>query len=296
MTGPKARQRPADEEFDAMIASSRASLLSTVRSTRSPWWRRTSGVVLGAVVLAGGATATGLAIADNQPDRAELRTGTTVLKLGVPKPGDKYVNVTFTWRCNPGGHFALQQAPGSSLIEGDCDEMNDRGERKRTDMEVWTLGGGVLRARGDLTLTLKSNLREPYEFEAAYGARPIFSGPGVEGGSDVQRAFGDPPKYRVNEYGLTVGVPKIDTATKDYPDLIPVLLNGREGYFRGDDPGYGGRDEFTNPDDYRKLWEEHRKAGLIKHRGKWIDTYRFVYAADGKTVLGKLVSGSGKDG
>lgn len=287
------RQRPSDAEFDAMIASTRTSLIATLRSSTSPWWRRSTGIALGVTLLAGGGTATALALTDDSPAEAGPRTGRTTIELGKPEPTDKYVNVTFTWRCNPGANYTLIEGGWGHFYEF-CEDRDDRGKPERRANYVYTIGRDILLDGGSLTLVLKSTLTEPYEITAAYGARPILPAPGVEGTTpeELKEPYGQPPAYDTNEYGLTVGNPTIDTAPDDWPDLMPVELNGQPGYLRTDDPGYEPGLQLPDVERLKAIDEARRKAGLIKQHGKRTDYYRFVYAADGKTILGKLYVGT----
>jgi hypothetical protein len=93
------------------------------------------------------------------------------------------------------------------------------------------------------------------------------------------------PDYPVNEYGLTVGTRNTRTPEADWPDLVPVTFHGKEAYFIKSDMV---NQMAGNPEEAVRQMKERRKLGLDVD-GK---IYQFVYAADGKTRLGKVYVGS----
>lgn len=277
-------ERPSDAEFDQMVARSRDQLLKSIRGESRPWWRRMSRfTVIASIVVAGGVA--GGAYAATQalfPSPPEvIAGGSTVVRLDEPAPGDKWLNVGIVYSCGSGESFTLRN--GDDIIfDVDCDAMFP-GE----DPAIGAGGGrGIYDSIpvGDVhgrALTLDSNLSHDYRIEASFGPTEemqplVLPGRGADGEVDWAA-----PDYEVNEYGLTVGVPKANTPEDQWPDLYPVMFEGREAYFLGE--------EMNGPmpmnlDEMKKRTDEQRREGLVDDKG---NVYRKVYAADGKTVLGK---------
>lgn len=283
------RERPTDADLANVVAGSRVRVMSEVSSRRA-WWRRLSRstIALGVVgtVAAGGIAYAAVERTADQPP--ETHTGPSVVEIGTPGPGDKWLNVSVVYRCRPGESFALRDAT-SELLSAECDRESDpeqvdpvkggvRSHGIRKSVRAGQVHGTTLRVVGDLS----SN----YRITASWGPRAVMEPAEVlpPTGSDGKPEW-DIPDYTVNEYGLTVGRPTINTPESAYPDLFPVTFKGNEAYILkrdmlGEDAG--------NPKEALRQMKERRRMGLDVH-GR---IYQFVYAADGKTRLGKMYVGS----
>lgn len=139
-------------------------------------------------------------------------------------------------------------------------------------------------------LTLDSTLTRDYRIDATFGLtatmkRLVLPDRRADGSIDWAT-----PDYTVNKYGLTVGVPKVNTPEDQWPDLYPVTFHGREGYFLGKDMNASVP---MNSAEAKTYMDRQRREGLIDDKG---NTYQKVYADDGKTVLGKIKTGTSREG
>lgn len=277
------QDRPSDAEFDQMIAHSYDQLRQSIRDEARPWWRRMSRfTVIASIVVAGGVA--GGAYAATQalfpPPPEVIAGGNSVVHL----------DVGMAYTCKPGEHFTLKSGD-SVIFDEDCDAMYYDTDEETPDGRA---PRGVAKSIpiGDVegrTLTMDSNLSRDYRIEATFSPIEemqtlVLPGRGSDGKVDWAT-----PDYKVNEYGLTVGVPRINTPEDQWPDLYPVMFEGREAYFLGK--------EVNEPiplsrEGRRKQHEERLRLGLIDEKG---NTYRRVYAADGKTVLGKILTGTSSE-
>lgn len=215
----------------------------------------------------------------------EAAKGSSVVEIGNPGRTDKWLNVSVTYRCVKGEKFVLRDDV-KELLSATCD---------RTDQSTveggGTDGGGLMKSfrlreiRGS-RLVMTSNLTQNYVVSAVWGERALLNGidPLPADGPDGKPGWKF-PNYEVNEYGLTVGPIYADSPQEAWPDLWPVSYKGEDAYFLTSemrDPIGGTSAE------QRKLDRERKRLGLDVD-GK---TYQFVYAADGKTRLGKKYTGS----
>lgn len=284
------QDRPSDAEFDQMIARSHIQLRQSIGEGARPWWRRMSRfTVIASIVVAGGVA--GGAYAATQalfpPPPEVIAGGDSVVHLDKPAPGDKWLNVGIAYTCKPGEHFTLRNAD-TVIFDEDCDAMYYSDSEEGPDGRAARgISKSIPIAEVDgRTLTMDSSLTRDYRIKATFGPIEVLQqitlpGRGADGKVDWAT-----PDYEVNEYGLTVGTPKMNTPEDQWPDLYPVLFEGREAYFLGKDMN---RAQPTNPAGAVKYMDDMRREGLIDDKG---NIFAKVYAADGKTVLGKILTGT----
>jgi hypothetical protein len=278
------RERPSDMEIGEWVAAVRPRVLARVGS--GGWLRRlrpplVAGAVVGAVAVGG------LAYAAVERTRApgpapEIRHGSSVVEIGRPAAGDRWLNLSITYRCRAGERFAVRD-DRHELVAGRCKDDDGRGLTSR----------GIAKSvpaddvRGT-RLSVVSDLSREYRVDATWGPRrsmPMAQAmPSV--GPDGVAAW-DLPRYPVNEYGLTVGDSiKINTPESAWPDLLRTTYRGRVAYFKTSEemamPG--------SPEEAVRQMKQRRALGLDVDGRQ----YRFVYAADGTTRLGKIHIGDSR--
>lgn len=278
MTG--LRERPSDAELDAWVAQARGPVLAHAVPRR--WWKVKRSLVAGSLV--GVVAAGGLAYAAVERTRtAEPPTtvkGDSVIEIGRPAPGDKWLNLSVVFRCEKGERISIS-AGSKELMESGCPKNGTvtYGERGMSGSKP----ASEIRAS---ELMVHTSLTHHYAIEASFGPRPVTVGPGrlPPEGPDGKPQW-DIPSYPVNEYGLTVGTRiTINMPHSAWPDLMPTTYQGQVAYFRtADDLAMAGTLE-----EARRQMREQKRMGL--KRGHKI--YKFVYAADGKTRLGKVFAGT----
>lgn len=271
------RERPSEAQVDAWVAAARPVVLEN--AARRHWWRRLSRptVVLSVV---GAVAAGGIAYSAVERTRTgaapELFTGDSVLEIGAPGPDDKWLNISVRFRCERGERISIR-AGAQELMESGCpkngtDSYGSRG-----------MSGSEPRADIHVTkLIVKSTISHDYRITAEWGPRAVsqrmMALPPV--GADGQPQW-KIPTYRVNEYGLTVGDHfYMDQPEETYPDLLPTRFKGRVAYFRMKD----SLQDANTLEEIERQARERREQGLDVG-GK---RYRWVYAADGETRLGKV--------
>src|SRR4051794_38671153 len=168
MTGPR-RERPTDADLANLVARSRVLVMSEVSSRRA-WWRRLSRstVALGVVgtVAAGGIAYAAVERTAEPPP--ETHTGPSVVEIGKPGPGDKWLNVSVSFRCEPSESFVLRDAM-SKIFSYNCHHESTSGDPG--------LGGrGVMKSVpvGDvhgMRLVMTSDLSSNYLVTATWGPR-----------------------------------------------------------------------------------------------------------------------------
>lgn len=280
-------ERPSDSELEAMVARARVAVMSGVASRRG-LWRRLSRptVALGVVgvVAAGGIAYAAVDRSASVPPEAHM--GPSAVEIGTPGPGDKWLNVSLSFRCEPGESFVLRD-DRSTIFSYECGDESTVAESDGRGIGGRGVADSVPADEVHGTrLVMSSDLSNNYVITATWGPRALIEMDVVlpEDGPDGKPDW-EMPAYRVNEYGLTVGVPTIRTPQSAWPDLYPVTFKGQEAYFIKADmvdaiPG--------TPEEAKRRSEERRRLGLDVD-GK---SYQFVYAADGKTRLGKKHTGS----
>jgi hypothetical protein len=274
-----ARERPSEAEIAAWVADARRPALAHAVPRR--WWRVRRSLVVGAVVGAVGAG--GLAYAaverartSEAPEPPRTVKGDSVVQIGRPGPEDKWLNLSVWFRCEKGERISISSG-GHEFMESGCPKngtvsYGDRGMSGSKPI-------GEIRST---ELVIRSTLSHQAAIEAAFGPRPVvpqFRGLPPEGpDSSLQW---DLPTYPVNEYGLTVGSRiTINTPDSAWPDLIPTTYRGKIAYFRtADTQGLAGTLE-----EARRQTRERREQGLDVGKKR----YQWVYAADGRTRLGKI--------
>lgn len=306
MDDSQTRRWPSDAEFDEMVAGVHRKILQTQQVESRPWWKKWSRLTTATVIVvcaggvAGGAYAATQLLASTPPP---VFNGNTVVTLDAPAAGDKWLNVQIAYTCRPGEHFTLKNGK-QTIFDEDCDAGHYSTD-KSMSVEQPKSGGGtpsglpvgqgsaqrglyksllIDDVDGD-TLRMTSTLTRDYRIAAAFGPTAAMKQlvlPGRRADGAVDWAT---PDYTVNEYGLTVGLPKINTPEDQWPDLYPVTFRGREGYFLGRDMR---SQQLVDPSEAKAHREKRRRDGLIDDKG---NLYAKVYAADGKTVLGKQLVG-----
>lgn len=269
------RERPSDAEIDAWVANVRGPVLAHAVPRR--WWKVKRSLVVGSVV--GAVAAGGLAYAAVERTRtAEPPTtvkGDSVVEIGRPGPDDKWLNVSVSFRCEKGERISVS-AGSNELMESGCPKNGTV-----TYGERGMIGSRPVSEIRETELVVRSNLTHHYAIEASFGPRAVTVGPGrlPPEGPDGKPKW-DIPTYPVNEYGLTVGSRiTINTPDSAWPDLMPTTYKGQEGYFRtADNQGWAGTSE-----EVTRQRRERREQGLEVGKKR----YAWVYAADGKTRLGK---------
>lgn len=231
MTG--LRERPSDVEIDAWVANVRGPVLAHAVPRR--WWKVKRTLVVGSVV--GAVAAGGLAYAAVERTRTAeppiTVTGDSVVEIGKPAPGDKWLNVSVSYRCKPGEGFDLRDE-GRRLVWANCDLQSFPDENDPT--KIVPGPGGIQKSipiedvRGT-DLVLKSTLTDAAIVKAEFAPTSAMSGPEAvpPSGADGKPAW-VMPTYPVNEFGLTVGSIRMEVPESAYPDLIPFKLEGREVY------------------------------------------------------------------
>lgn len=301
------RDRPSDAEFDDMVTRGHTKIRQALRLESRPWWRRLSRLTTVSVVVVAAGVAAGGAYAATQlltPSPPPVFTGNTVVKLDAPAPGDKWLNVQIAYSCRPGEHFTLKYGE-QTIFDEDCDAGYYSTDESMSGTPPGSDPGGMRPKAagpgrgergiskslpmGDVhgrKLTMDSTLTNNYRIDATFGPTATLKQlvlPGQRADGSIDWAT---PDYKVNKYGLTVGVPKINTPEDQWPDLYPVNFQGREAYFLSKDMN---QPELTNPAEARANTDRQRREGLIDDKG---NMYTRVYAADGKTVLGKIKTGT----
>jgi hypothetical protein len=275
MTG--LRERPTDGEIGAWVADARGPVLAHAVPRR--WWRVRRSLVAGAVVgvVAAGGIAYAAVERTRTPEPPATVTGDSVIEIGRPAPGDKWLNISVWFRCEKGERISISVG-ANELMESGCPKNGtvSYGDRGMTSSKpVGDIHG--------TQLVVRSTITHRFAIDASFGPRPV---PTVLHGLPPESADGelqwDIPEYPVNEHGLTVGSRiTMNTPSSAWPDLIPVNFRGREGYFRkidllAQEPG--------TPEEARRQKQERREQGLEVGKKR----YQWVYAADGKTRLGRM--------
>lgn len=310
MDNSQTRPWPSDAEFDQMIAGVQLKIQQTLRSETSPWWKKWSRLTTAAFIVvcaggvAGGAYAANQLLTSTPPS---VFTGNTVVKLDAPAPGDKWLNVQVAYTCRPGERFTLKNGE-QTIFDEDCDANHystdesivvepsrsggvppDRPARQGRAQRGMFKGLPIDDVQGN-SLMMTSTLTRDYRIVATFGPTVAMKHlvlPGRRADGAVDWAT---PDYTVNEYGLTVGAPKINTPEDQWPDLYPMTFRGREAYFLGEDM----RSQIPmDPSEAKAYKQERRREGLTDDKG---NVYAKVYAADGKTVLGKKLVGRTSSG
>jgi hypothetical protein len=273
MTG--LRERPTDGEIEAWVAHARGPVLAHAVSRR--WWRVRRSLVAGAVV--GAVAAGGIAYAaverTRTPEPPKTVRGDSVIEIGEPAPGDKWLNISVWFRCEKGERISIS-AGAEELMESGCPKNGtvSYGDRGMSGSEP------ISRIR-DTELVVRSTLSHQFALDARFGPRAVSTS--LHGlppeGPDGELQW-DLPNYPVNEYGLTVGSRiTINTPASAYPDLMPTTLRRKPAYFRTADV----QGMPNTIDEMRRQDRERREQGLVVGKKR----YAWVYAADGITKLGK---------
>lgn len=307
------RTPPDDATFATALAETRGTVLRAAR--RRPA-RRFLPFVAGAVVAAGvGGGAVAIIRTDVVP---ETPVGDSIVRIGSPAPGDRWLNLSVAFSCVGGGRLRVLDG-STELVAIDC----DRDFAEDTDEETSAPDDGgnghspsgagdgshppqAVRApsratnRGmskavpvtDVTsdrLVVESTLDRRYLVQAVFSPT---SQTALSWGVPTDGPDGTPdwqtPSWPVNEHGLTVGMPSVGAPPGVVPDLVPTWFEGRRAYFRGSD--YLGT-VVLDLDEAREQVRRDREEGLLDDDGT---IYRWVYAADGRTRLGKVVTGSSR--
>lgn len=157
------RERPSDAEVDAWVAQARPHVMAHARSRR--WWRRLSRptVALGVVGLV---AAGGIAYAAVEQTRAgqalpEIRRGSSVVEIGHPGPGDKWLNLSVTYRCKKGQTISVRDDT-HELMAGNCPEGGGALGSSGTSLSV-----PVDEIRGT-RLTVSSDISHGYGLNAVW--------------------------------------------------------------------------------------------------------------------------------
>jgi hypothetical protein len=298
------QDRPSEVDFDAMVTRVHATIRRTVRAESRPWWRRLSRLTTVAVaVVATGAVAGGAYAATQlftpSPPPAVL-TGDNVIKLDKPAPEDKWLNVQMVYTCKPGEHFTLRDGERVIFDQRCRSESRSHDESTADPKSAASPDSSVVSGRADRgialsipieevngrQLVLDSTLSRDYRIEAVFSPTAemkhlVLPGRRADGQTDWAT-----PDYTVNSFGLTVGQLNINTPEGQGPDLIPITFKGREAYILGED---WSKPWPMNPEQAVKDQERQRREGLLDDKG---NIYSKVYAADGKTVLGKIHVGT----
>lgn len=300
--------RPSEADFDDMVAHTHTTMRRAMRSESLPWWRKLSRLttVVGALVatgaVAGGAYAATQLFTPSPPPA--VHTGSTVVKLDTPAPDDKWLNVQMAYTCKPGerftlrdgdrvifdencdaNHYSTDESMAGSGTSSDSAASSDQGAANGRAQRGISKSIPIAEVNG-AKLVLDSTLSRDYRIVAVFSptaemTRLVLPGRKPDGQTDWAT-----PDYTINEYGLTVGQPKINTPEDQWPDLYPITFQGREAFLLGAD--MMGRLAMT-PEQAIKEKDRRRREGLIDDKG---NLYNKVYAADGKTVLGKLLTGT----
>lgn len=283
------RERPSDTEIQNWVTEARASVLA--HATQRRWWRRLSRPTVAASAM-GAVLVGGIAYAaverTRTPESPELHSGNAVFEIGAPGPGDKWLNVSMTYRCRPGEKFELKD-DASVIMWADCDEQSFPDENDPTKIKPGPGGLSTSIPVNEVTgteLVVTGTLTDNYVVHAEYGPTTAAEQAPMLPPSDGE---GKPtwviPTYPVNEYGLTVGQIREGVPEFAYPDLIPVTYRGKTAYLL--------RESFIIRESGRPGgWspaEEDRRRG--QRWGKDGTLYQRVYAADGRTFLGWNNSG-----
>lgn len=285
------RERPSDAEVEGWVIASRSSVLAHANTRR--WRRRLSRpMVIGSVV--GAVAAGGIAYAAVErtriPDAPPTVRGNSFIEIGAPHPEDRWLNLSISYRCKPGERFELKDGD-QRVAWADCDQQSFRDPKDPAKLVPGP--GGLAKSIPvedvvSTRLTMISTLTDAAVVDAEFGRTSAMSMPEIlpPNGTDGLPAW-DLPSYPVNEFGLTVGSRiTVNTPYSAWPDLIPTTYRGQVAYFRADDnrlmPG--------NPKEAVRMMKERERLGLDVE-GK---IYRFVYAADGKTRLGKVFVGTSR--
>jgi hypothetical protein len=114
------RPLPTDTDMAGVVLGARAVVMAEVSSRRA-WWRRLSRstVIVGAVgaVAAGGIAYAAVERTADQPP--ETHKGSSAVEIGTPATGDKWLNVSVSFRCEPGESFVLRDAK-SKIFSYNC--------------------------------------------------------------------------------------------------------------------------------------------------------------------------------
>ena len=278
------RERPSEAGIDAWVAAVRPHVMAHVGVRR--WWRRLArpSVALG---VAGMVAAGGIAYAAVEQTRTggplpEIRSGSSVVEIGEPGPGDRFLNISVTYRCKKGETISVRDDT-HELMSGHCRE--DTGEAGLVSRGV--SGSRPADEIHGTRLAVVSDISREYRVDATWGPRqsmPLAQAL-PEVGPDGTATW-DAPRYPVNTYGLTVGDGiSVNTPESAWPDLIRTTYEGKVAYFRKQDM----RGEVAGtPEEAVRQMQERKDRGLDVD-GK---LYQFVYAADGRTRLGKVLVGS----
>ncbi len=277
------RERPSDAEVAAWVSSVRGPVLAHTAARR--WWKVKRSLVVGSVV--GAVAVGGLAYATSEhtrtPEPPATVQGDSVIEIGRPALGDKWLNLSISYRCKPGEGFDLRD-DGRRLAWADCDLQSFPDEDDPTKLIPGP--GGIQKSvpveevRGT-KLILESTLTDAAIVKAEFGSTSAMSRPEAvpPNGPD-----GEPdwviPTYPVNEYGLTVGQILMDVPESAFPDLIPFELDGREVYvlkrtFIIELPARPGEFSMEQIDRHRGIRRDGRGREQFK-----------AYKADGKTLAG----------
>jgi|GEM_PF-6952185 len=305
MIPPPTTDRPTDAEFDRLITSAGRTVLRAVSERRRPWWRRMSrlGVAATAVLVVGGVAGAAVAAKSLFDATPQVETGSTSFTLDEPSPADRWLNVQMQYTCSPGEHFTV--TVGDDVVfDESCDAMYYDPIPNQPELAADQTDQGPVPTPhppgadrglfksipiGDVsgrTVKVDSTLSHDYRVEAVFSPTSEMSMLVLPGRRDDGNVDWATPDYVVNEYGLTVGVPRLNTPENQWPDLYPVRFEGRTGYLLGSEM-HGGL--IVDRDERIEIERQRRRDGLIDAKG---NVYQRVYAADGKTVLGKMLVGS----
>lgn len=217
------------------------------------------------------------------PEPPPTVTGDSVIEIGRPAPGDKWLNLAISYRCKPGEGFDLRDG-GRRVAWADCDLQSFPDEDDSTKLVPGP--GGIQKSIpvGDVrgtALVLENTLTDAVIVKAEFAPTSAMSSPEQlpANGPDGKPEWVI-PTYPVNKFGLTVGNIRVDVPESAYPDLIPFELDGREVYglkrsFILQLPGRPGEFSREEVDRARGVREDEQGHLQLK-----------AYEADGKSFAG----------
>ena len=276
--------RPSDHEIATIVHKAGNELHKITASPRKRLRISVAGTAalaaLGIAGVAGAAYATVQAVG-GEPT---VHQGNSTLGIGTPSSGDKWLNVGFAFRCSTGETFTLRDGK-AEIMSGSCDDYSPGDGSQDADLR------GIYKSVpadsiSSSTLRLTTDFDQDYRIEASYGPSAQMRQLVLPGRNAAGLVQWTPADYKVNEYGLTVGTPNANTPENQYPDLVPRSFEGREAYELGRDVN---RALPTNPEEAVKYMNRLRDQGITDEKG---NIYRRLYAADGKTLIGKVNVGT----